>query len=1471
MPVEVGVGYVSIVPEMSRFGPELDRQMSRQEGRLQTSVTRPMTQAGGDAGEGAGSGILGGIGGKLKAGMVGVAVAGAAVFAKGFGDALEQEKAGDKLAAQLGLNDKQSARLGKISGSVYAKGYGESVEQVNDSLKALAQNGVAAVNAPKKDLAGLSKAALNLADTFDADVGESAKAAGQLIRTGLAKDGKAAFDLLTAGFQSGADKAGDLIDTVNEYGTQWRKAGLSGATAIGLLNQGLKAGARDGDLVADSIKEFSIRAIDGSKTTATGFKALGLNADDMAAKFAKGGSAANGVLQLTLDKLRGIKDPVKQSQAAVALFGTQAEDLGASLLALDPSTAAAGLGKVGGAAAKMGDTLHDNAASKIEAFKRGAMQKLVTFIGGYVLPPLEKVGSVVTRVVAPAFGKASDVAGRLFSSFDGSGALSTVTSTLVTAGTEVRNTLAPAFSTLSGTVTGTLVPALSGLWSVVSSRLVPALGGALGASLSITWGLLSKVGAILIGTVWPAAMRVYSALADALGPIISSVSSFIQQRAVPAVQMIGAKLGELVDRAQPVISVVATVASWLGVLAAKVTGYVVPVLINLIGPVFSAVFTVLGTAIGWLTAVVGAVVSFGRGVATVATAVGGAFVWLWQNAVSPALSGIRTAVSVAWSIIGPILEVGAAVVRKTFGLAFSWAYNNAIRPAMSGIGSAVSAAGAGVMSVLRPVGNFVRGTLGPVFTWLYRSAIQPAMSGASSVISSIWHGGIKPVFSALKSTVGTIGDSFRTAKDAVAKSWSGIKDAAKSPVNFVLGTVWNNGLLSAWNAIAGWVGLDKHKLKKVKLLAAGGTLGPEPGVYNSPTAIVGEGNPAHPEFVIPTDPRYRKRALALHAAAGAQLLADGGVIGTVKGWGSDAVDTVVGGAKAVGGAIKSAADFLTDPSKAMSAIFQPILSKLDGLGGGVFGKAVATVPKLAVNGIKSAVSKFLEGSGGGSIGGKIPSGKRRAIIAQALAAAGVPPPGSLAQWLAGLNTLITRESGWNPSAINRTDSNAKAGHPSQGLAQTIPSTFNAYVPAGLRKRGILDPVANVAAAIRYIVSRYGNISAVQQANANAAPKGYASGGRPRAGEIAWVGERGPELIRFGSGGATVWDNHTSMGMAAGLGALRGFAKGTSGAKAARKQVPGDLSSFTKSLKGSAGDISKAAKSLADDLRKTGAAGKSLAATVGSTSAKLQSLAKQRDAVSSRIEAGKQAAADQTKTASDYLGLSNLANVTNVDALIMGMQSRQATLKNFDATIKTAQKKGVSQGVIQQLIALGPESDLARIVSGASAGDIKKINSLNASGAKLSASYGRDMADAMYDSGAMAGKGFLAGLKAQEAALQKEMTKLGGTLVKAIEKRLDIHSPARETERVGRMVGAGVVVGTEKSLASVRAGARRLGAAAIPPAVPTAAVVRAAVATTGGQPGGTTYNVYPRTLDMTVHDLELLQRRQDALARVGRPR
>jgi hypothetical protein len=69
--------------------------------------------------------------------------------------------------------------------------------------------------------------------------------------------------------------------------------------------------------------------------------------------------------------------------------------------------------------------------------------------------------------------------------------------------------------------------------------------------------------------------------------------------------------------------------------------------------------------------------------------------------------------------------------------------------------------------------------------------------------------------------------------------------------------------------------------------------------------------------------------------------------------------------------------------------------------------------------------------------------------------------------------IIMKESGGNPRAINNWDSNARAGNPSQGLMQTIPSTFRHYVDPSLAGRPITDPVANITAGVNYMIDQYG--------------------------------------------------------------------------------------------------------------------------------------------------------------------------------------------------------------------------------------------------------------------------------------------------------------------------------------------------------------------------------------------------------------
>ncbi|GAA3880899.1 hypothetical protein GCM10022243_51910 [Saccharothrix violaceirubra] len=120
-------------------------------------------------------------------------------------------------------------------------------------------------------------------------------------------------------------------------------------------------------------------------------------------------------------------------------------------------------------------------------------------------------------------------------------------------------------------------------------------------------------------------------------------------------------------------------------------------------------------------------------------------------------------------------------------------------------------------------------------------------------------------------------------------------------------------------------------------------------------------------------------------------------------------------------------------------------------------------------------------AGGGGFGGFGPSGPPPASG---------PPPGNVEQWIreaikilqaAGIPvteaniqqiwTIIEKESGGNPHAINDWDSNAAKGTPSKGLMQCIDPTFQSYKLPG--HDDIWNPVDNIIAGVRYTFERYG--------------------------------------------------------------------------------------------------------------------------------------------------------------------------------------------------------------------------------------------------------------------------------------------------------------------------------------------------------------------------------------------------------------
>lgn len=265
-----------------------------------------------------------------KAAGAGIAAVGAGVAGVGlkmvhFGD--EYNKAMGQLQASTGATDEEIKKLGENVKNVYATGLGESIEDVANSMAIVNKQ----INLTGKELENATKSGIALRDTFGFEMEESTRAVSSLMKQ-FGIDAEKAYGIIAVGAQEGADQNGDLLDTLNEYSNHYASLGLSADEFLTSLTTAADIGVFSIDKVGDAVKEFGIRAKDGSTGTVEAFTALGLNAEQMGIAFNKGGEVAKNATFQVIEALKAMEDPMERNNAGVALFGTMYEDLGPNVL-----------------------------------------------------------------------------------------------------------------------------------------------------------------------------------------------------------------------------------------------------------------------------------------------------------------------------------------------------------------------------------------------------------------------------------------------------------------------------------------------------------------------------------------------------------------------------------------------------------------------------------------------------------------------------------------------------------------------------------------------------------------------------------------------------------------------------------------------------------------------------------------------------------------------------------------------------------------------------------------------------------------------------------------------------------------------------------------------------------------------------------------------------------------------------------
>ena len=457
----------------------------------------------------------------------------------------EHEQAVNSMAAATGAAGEELEHLQAAMEGAYQNNFGDSLQDTADAVAMVDRN---LKNISPDEIQEATEAAMALQDTFEYGVEESTRAAAAITKN-FGGSAKEAFSLIAAGAQNGLDYSGELIDTINEYSSQFSKLGFTADGMFQLLQSGADSTAWNLDKVGDAIKEFSIRAIDGSDTTVQAFQDLGYNANAMMETFAGGGEDANKAFFDVLNTLMDMDDQVKRDALGVALFGTMWEDLGAEAMQAmaDASTAAY---DTQGALEQINSVRYNDLESAMQGVKRQAEGILWTigeqlepyildglnFLSATVIPnvqtAVEKLGGYVQSNVIPTIKTAAQWIGE---------------------NKDMLLTLAGAITTAVGAfmalrTAGQAAGAIKGIGTVLGTAvkqggLLKTVVGLLGGQFTVIIAIIAAVaGAFVI--LWNRSEQFRNAVMGILGrvqPLLQALGNFasmIWSNLAPALQFV---------------------------------------------------------------------------------------------------------------------------------------------------------------------------------------------------------------------------------------------------------------------------------------------------------------------------------------------------------------------------------------------------------------------------------------------------------------------------------------------------------------------------------------------------------------------------------------------------------------------------------------------------------------------------------------------------------------------------------------------------------------------------------------------------------------------------------------------------------------------------------------------------------------------------------------------------------------------
>lgn len=179
----------------------------------------------------------------------------------------------------------------------------------------------------------------------------------------------------------------------------------------------------------------------------------------------------------------------------------------------------------------------------------------------------------------------------------------------------------------------------------------------------------------------------------------------------------------------------------------------------------------------------------------------------------------KLVINVAWSFVrDKIFKPLKHLVTVTIPAAFTL-FKNLVKSRMENFRASILDKYSWVKNhVFKPLKTFVTETIPGAFT-NFKNKIRDRMENFRASILDKYSWVRDHVFSPLQKLIKTtVPNAFDKGVKSIGTFWDKLKKLAAKPVNFVIDTIYNNGIRKLWNPIAGLIGKDKWKLDEVKEL-----------------------------------------------------------------------------------------------------------------------------------------------------------------------------------------------------------------------------------------------------------------------------------------------------------------------------------------------------------------------------------------------------------------------------------------------------------------------------------------------------------------------------------------------------------------------------------------------------------------------------------------------------------------------------